>query len=55
MDASDPRTVAAFWSPLLGLEAEPAGDGVTRVHGDSPEWHVLADPQGNEFCVFTSS
>jgi catechol 2,3-dioxygenase-like lactoylglutathione lyase family enzyme len=98
VDVSDPQTVAAFWSPLLGLEAEPAGDGVTRLRGDSPvrtvwvntvpepktvknrvhldlvlptveplvaggaavehspepgwEWHVLTDPEGNELCVF---
>lgn len=101
MDASDPQTVAAFWSSLLGLEAEPAGDGATGPRGDLPDrtvwvnavpepktvknrwhgefncddveelvrrgatplrgpdgdndWHVLADPEGTEFCVFTSS
>jgi hypothetical protein len=26
-----------------------------RVPDDDIDWHVLADPEGNEFCVFTSS
>jgi catechol 2,3-dioxygenase-like lactoylglutathione lyase family enzyme len=32
---------------LLGLGARPADVGQT---GDE-EWHVLADPEGNEFCL----
>ena len=32
---------------LLGLGARPADIGQT---GDEP-WHVLADPEGNEFCL----
>ena len=32
---------------LLGLGAVPADVGQT---GDE-EWHVLADPEGNEFCL----
>ncbi|MFE9251834.1 VOC family protein [Streptomyces sp. NPDC007088] len=31
--------------------------GATRLSAPDPEngvtWHVLADPEGNEFCVFT--
>jgi hypothetical protein len=31
--------------------------GVTlrRAPDDDIDWHVLADPEGNEFCVFSSS
>ncbi len=32
---------------LLGLGARPADVGQT---GEEP-WHVLADPEGNEFCL----
>jgi hypothetical protein len=32
---------------LLALGARPADVGQT---GDE-QWHVLADPEGNEFCV----
>ena len=32
---------------LLGLGATPADVGQTAEHG----WHVLQDPEGNEFCL----
>jgi catechol 2,3-dioxygenase-like lactoylglutathione lyase family enzyme len=32
---------------LLGLGATPADVGQSGVE----EWHVLADPEGNEFCL----
>jgi hypothetical protein len=32
---------------LLALGARPADVGQTR----SEQWHVLADPEGNEFCL----
>jgi catechol 2,3-dioxygenase-like lactoylglutathione lyase family enzyme len=32
---------------LLALGAEPADIG----QGDSVSWHVLTDPEGNEFCL----
>ncbi|MEU0400887.1 VOC family protein [Streptomyces sp. NPDC006197] len=32
---------------LLALGARPADVG----QGDSVSWHVLADPEGNEFCL----
>ncbi len=35
---------------LLALGARPADVGQT---GEEP-WHVLADPEGNEFCVLRS-
>ena len=34
--------------PLLS-----AGATVVRAQDDEIEWDVLADPEGNEFCVFT--
>ena len=30
-----------------------AGATVLREPGDDINWHVLADPEGNEFCAFT--
>jgi len=30
-----------------------AGAGVLRAPGSGIGWHVLADPEGNEFCAFT--
>jgi hypothetical protein len=31
-----------------------AGATVLREPGDDINWHVLADPEGNEFCAFTA-
>ena len=31
------------------------GATVLREPDDDVRWHVLADPQGNEFCVFATS
>ena len=30
------------------------GATVIRKRDDEIDWHILADPEGNEFCVFTS-
>ena len=30
-----------------------AGATVVREPDDQIDWHVLADPEGNEFCAFT--
>ena len=30
-----------------------AGARMVREQDDEIEWSVLADPEGNEFCVFT--
>jgi hypothetical protein len=40
-------TRAAELERLLALGARPADVGQT---GEEP-WHVLADPEGNEFCL----
>ncbi len=39
---------AAAVQPLLD-----AGATLLRARDDEISWHVLADPEGNEFCVFT--
>ena len=52
----EPKTVKNRWhwdvvsDDLDGLVA--AGAAVLRRPDDDIEWHVLADPAGNEFCVF---
>jgi Glyoxalase-like domain len=51
-DAADPAASARWWAEALGWEvtlalgATPADVG----QGEVP-WVVLADPEGNEFCV----
>jgi hypothetical protein len=43
-------TTAAEVAPLLD-----AGATLLRAPGDGILWHVLADPEGNEFCVMPDS
>ena len=60
IDCNDPELVANFWCAVLGwpLQRTEKGDlwtslGATKVdigQGDTP-WIVLADPEGNEFCL----
>lgn len=40
VDCSDLERSARFWCGVLGYVAE-----------DGFRWHILADPDGNEFCV----
>lgn len=47
---ADGTTQAAELSRLLGLGARPVDIG----QGEVP-WHVLADPEGNEFCLLRST
>ncbi|MGW2326132.1 VOC family protein [Streptomyces sp. NPDC001700] len=60
-DAHDPYALARFWSQLtgcaitdeevrrlLGLGARTVDD---RRTDDGMGWVVMADPEGNEFCV----
>ncbi len=60
VDASDCELLARFWSSVLGWrityesDAEwclepPEGDPANDVA--DVRWVVLADPEGNEFCV----
>ncbi|MDX1691429.1 MAG: VOC family protein, partial [Acidimicrobiia bacterium] len=39
----------AFTDFVLGLGGSVVGE---HQEGDFPAWTVLADPQGNEFCVY---
>ncbi|MER7760528.1 VOC family protein [Streptomyces sp. NPDC097619] len=41
------RDQAAEWERLRALGAVPADIGQTGTE----RWHVLADPEGNEFCL----
>jgi len=52
----EPKTAKnrVHWD-LLGSTSELVGAGATllRARDDEISWDVLADPEGNEFCVFT--
>jgi Glyoxalase-like domain len=53
----EPKTVKnrIHWDvtvPGVGALLE-AGATVVRARGGDIDWHVLADPEGNEFCAFT--
>ena len=39
---------------VVGDVAEIVGHGAT-ILDEQPRWTVLADPEGNEFCVFPRS
>ena len=48
----EPKTVKNRWHwDLYGDVAELEAKGATRLW-EMPRWTVLADPEGNEFCVF---
>lgn len=58
LDSRHPEVLARFWCEvlnfvvldrdrLLKLGARPADIGQTGEES----WHVLADPEGNEFCL----
>jgi len=53
----EPKTVKnrIHWD-VTAPEVQPlldAGATLLRARDDEISWHVLADPEGNEFCVFT--
>jgi hypothetical protein len=53
----EPKTVKnrVHWDVTVG-SVDPlvrAGATVLREPDDDIDWHVLADPEGNEFCAFT--
>jgi hypothetical protein len=56
---ADPRTVKnrVHWDVTCGDVAQLVAKGATvlREPDDVIEWHVLADPDGNEFCAFAPS
>ncbi|WP_422738965.1 VOC family protein [Micromonospora sp. WMMD729] len=45
-DCHDTYALSGFWSAVLGAD---------RRHADGTGWVVLADPEGNEFCVLRSA
>ena len=40
----------AFARRIIALGGAVLGE---HQHGDYPVWNVMADPQGNEFCIYT--
>jgi hypothetical protein len=55
----EPKTVKNRWHWDVVCddldELLSRGATVLRALGDDIDWHVLADREGTEFCVFTSS
>jgi hypothetical protein len=53
----EPKTVKnrIHWDVTVAAVAPlaTAGAVVLREPDDDIDWHVLADPEGNEFCAFT--
>ncbi|MBA8794474.1 hypothetical protein FHX74_002093 [Friedmanniella endophytica] len=52
----EPKTIKnrVHWDVIGDVDAlVAAGATVLRPEGDDLRWSVLADPEGNEFCVFT--
>ena len=53
----EPKTVKnrVHWDVTVGSVTPlvEAGATVLREPGGDIDWHVLADPEGNEFCAFT--
>jgi hypothetical protein len=47
IDAAEPARLARFWAAALGWEVGAEEDDEVDV------WQVLADLEGNEFCVLT--
>jgi hypothetical protein len=50
IDCSDPARSVRFWSGVLGFTAG-RDQWAVPVMEDGWRWHILADPDGNEFCV----
>ncbi|MBB3678470.1 VOC family protein [Modestobacter versicolor] len=53
LNATD-RSQAQELERLLGLGATPVDVGQGPLSG-TMTWHVLADPEGNEFCLLAST
>lgn len=51
IDCADPPTVAAFWKEALGYVDAPPPEGQEDMLDGRPDHVVMADPEGNEFCV----
>ena len=51
LDCRDPAVVGAFWSKLLGARLRVRCEGWVRLEYDEGTVMVMADPEGNEFCL----
>lgn len=54
-EVPEPKTVKnrIHWDVYANVaDMEAAGATLLRAKGDEIGWHVMADPEGNEFCVF---
>jgi hypothetical protein len=57
-DSADPVRLGQFWQSLLGGELRGDQHDVIELHGGRvrldfarvPDWQVMRDPEGNEFC-----
>jgi len=47
LDSRDPDGLAPFWAAALGTTRR--SPDVVSSHGCT--WSVMADPEGNEFCL----
>ncbi len=65
VDALDPVRLAHWWGEVLGYQVDDQHAEVERLidmgarhvnigQGQSVAWVVLADPEGNEFCVLSA-
>lgn len=49
-DCAEPDRLCAFWAEAMGYAQRQLPDD--GAWGPYPEYHhVMADPEGNEFCV----
>jgi predicted enzyme related to lactoylglutathione lyase len=57
LDCADARAQASFWAAALGWTAREQDDapglGATVLDDQPPGagWLIVADPEGNEFCL----
>ncbi len=54
-DCADPAGLAAFWAEALGYQLQDPPEGRLRRYEPAPPLGaghiVVADPEGNEFCL----
>ena len=52
LDCANPERLAGFWTQALGYLEALGGQRVSdRVVMGDYSWVVMADPEGNEFCI----
>lgn len=50
VDSAGPRALASFWEAVLGWRRTYDSDDEVGLEPPAT-WVVLADPEGNEFCI----